>query len=495
MEGINRRNFIKGALGAGVITAVGAGLAGCGSNGGGAGSSKSKGNTEADILVVGTGLGGLSAGLKAAELGAKVIIIDKRPKSEYGGNSRIAGGSFATPLEDTDEARVAFYDDFMAKSEQRADTELTKMLSERIFDAFNWLKAEGVEFLDSQQTKPYRVMKATAAPGSFQGMPKVLEVLYNKFMDAGGTIEFETKLKDLIVDEASGDVVGVVAKTGSGMKTYKSKAVILATGGYCGNKQILEDYVDPNADGMMVRGHTWATGDGHIAAEKAGVMLRQMGGFEGIHIAAVSPTNVASGNPSTCLAYCVGINSLGKRFVDESRGYVVHGKAVAKQPGQTDALIIDQKIYDDVELARTQIANFERMGIPVVKAASLEELASQIQVPLAALSATLEEYNASTNGEATTGLAVPKTALAMKVETPPFYAFYPLRPGMTLSFGGLYINTKGEAMEADGTVVRGLYAAGECTGGFYIDDYIIGGALARTVTFGMIAAERAVEAL
>jgi succinate dehydrogenase/fumarate reductase flavoprotein subunit len=81
----------------------------------------------------------------------------------------------------------------------------------------------------------------------------------------------------------------------------------------------------------------------------------------------------------------------------------------------------------------------------------------------------------------------PKTGYALKVATPKFYAFYPLVPGITLTFGGIRINGKAQALEADGTVMTGLYAAGECAGDLHYDDYIRGGSLANCLVFGRIA--------
>src|SRR5690606_7485548 len=116
---------------------------------------------------------------------------------------------------------------------------------------------------------------------------------------------------------------------------YKAKSVVIAAGGYAGNTQMLEAYSDANAGALMVRGIDWATGDGLIMAQEAGAGLKGMGGLMALHIAAVDGVETAAGQPGAVVPYAVSINRDGKRFVDESRGYVAHGKAVLEQPGQT----------------------------------------------------------------------------------------------------------------------------------------------------------------
>jgi succinate dehydrogenase/fumarate reductase flavoprotein subunit len=85
----------------------------------------------------------------------------------------------------------------------------------------------------------------------------------------------------------------------------------------------------------------------------------------------------------------------------------------------------------------------------------------------------------------------PKEALANKIMTPKFYAFYPLVPGITQTFGGVKVNTNAQVLEPDGRIIPGLYAAGECVGGLFYDDYIGGGSLARCVVLGRIAGKKA----
>jgi succinate dehydrogenase/fumarate reductase flavoprotein subunit len=164
---------------------------------------------------------------------------------------------------------------------------------------------------------------------------------------------------------------------------------------------------------------------------------------------------------------------------------VAHGKAAMKQPGQKVALIFDEEIRRMQPLI-TSWDVFVRQGIKIVEAGSLQELAQKIDVPPDALVKTVTEFNNAVKDNQALSVIPPKAALAYKIQTPKFYAFYPLVPGITLSFGGIKINTKGQVQESDGTVIPGLFAAGECAGALFYDDYIGGSSLCNCLVMGRV---------
>jgi flavocytochrome c len=482
--GMTRRQFLKKTgIGAGIITFGQVGLA--------ESSQLPKGISQEkhDVVVIGTGLAGLTAAIEARINGADVTILEKASMIDSGGNSNLAAGVIAVPGDNTKQAKDDYYEDFIKKSMGKADPGLTRVLADQAFDGVDWLKTQGIEFLPVIPTPGYRVKGAPVAPGLFKGMPKALERLREVLEKKGGKITYETKAKELIMD-SRGKVEGVKAIDRVGVKDYISNAVILASGGFSANKEMLQLWVDPDADAMMARGTPWSTGDGIKMAHKAGALLVNMGGMTGLHIAAVSPKNPASGNPFVALPFCIGINREGKRFADESKGYVVVGKATMKQPGQKVALVFDEEI----KKSPAGIANvklFQGLGIEVIEAETIEELAPKIGAPPAALKLTIDEFNNAVKDGKALGIKPPKEALANKIMTPKFYAFYPLVPGITQTFGGIKVNTNAQVLEPDGRVIPGLYAAGECVGGLFYDDYIGGGSLARCVVLGRIAGKNA----
>ena len=483
-EGMTRRQFLK-------RTGIGAGIITFGQIGFAESSQLPKGISQEkhDVVVIGTGLAGLSAAIEARMNGADVVILEKTDMNNSGGDSKLAAGMIAIPVDNTKQAKDDYYEDFIKKSMGKADPDLTRVLADRIFDGVDWLKTQGIEFLPPVPVPGFRLKATVTAPSLFKGMPKALDRLREVLEKQGGKIAYETKAKELIMD-SRGKVEGVKAIDSVGVKDYMSKAVILASGGFSANKEMLQLWVDPDADAMMARGVPWSTGDGIKMAHEAGALLVNMGGMTGLHIAAVSPKNTASGNPFVVLPFCIGINREGKRYVDESKGYVAHGKAVMKQPGQKVALVFDEEVKK-TPAGSTTVKLFQGLGIEVIEAETIEELASKIGVPPATLKLTIDEFNNAVKDGKALGIKPPKEALAQKIITPKFYAFYPLVPGITMTFGGIKVNTDAQVLEPDGRIIPGLYAVGECVGGMFYDDYIGGGSLGRCVVLGRIAGKNA----
>jgi flavocytochrome c len=483
-KSISRRQFIKGiGVGAGVLTVgrldmVQAALL-----------PAAKRKEKFHVVVIGTGLSGMAAALEAQSAGAKVAVLDKMPAEFSSGNSRLSAGMIVFPMDGSPKAMENFYEDFMKKSMGNGNAVLYKVLAAQSLEGVEWLKGQRVELTPPVNVPGFHLKAVVFAPGLYKGMPKGLETLKQNLEKKGGKIYYENKAKQLIMD-TSGRVIGVRVMDSQGLRDFLADAVIIATGGYGSNGQMLETYVDPNADQMMVRGVKWATGDGLRMAEEAGAMLVNMGGMVSIHVAAVSPQKTASGNPFPAIPFTVGINRDGKRYVDESKGYVANGKAVMKQPGQTVAMIFDEDIKKQPGVA-TSYKLFQDLKLGVVEADSISDLASKIQVPPAALEQTISEYNAAVKDGKALEAKPPKAAFAFKIASPKFYAFYPLVPGITLTFGGIKINEKAQVQEPDGQVIKGLYAAGECAGGLYYDDYVGGGSLVNCLVMGRVAGKQA----
>ena len=483
---VTRRSFLKGAgAGIGVATLGGFEVAQASLL------PKPSATEKHDVVVIGTGLSGMVAALSAKSQGADVIILEKVSQLQMGGDSSVAGGMIAVPNEDTQKGRDEYFEDFMKKGMGKANPEFTKVLAEQSLDVVAWLKGQGADILPPIGIPGTREKGFVFAPGLYQGMPKNLAKMAEVFKSKGGKIVFEAKAKQLIMD-TNGAVIGVRVAQASGLKDYMAKSVVIATGGYAANKQLLQQWVDPDANSLMVRGKTWITGDGLMMASEAGAALVNFGGMHSVHIAAVSPKNTASGNPFTAVPYLVGINKEGKRYVDESLGYVANGKATLKQPGQSISLIFDEQIRKQPGVA-IGLKQFQTLGLPYFEASSLDELAEKIQVPADVFKQTIAEFNASIQDGKALKANPPKTALAYPIATPKFYAFSPMVPGITITFGGIKTNTNAQVQEADGRVIPGVFAAGECAGGLFYEDYVGGGSLENCSVFGRIAGKQAAE--
>jgi tricarballylate dehydrogenase len=442
-----------------------------------------------DVVVIGTGTAGLVAALQAKLDGADVVVLEKTPEDTSGGDSRMSGGIFFVPGKDTPESRQAFIDDNDRVTQGRGNKDLFRVIADHSWSDIAWLKQQGCEFLDYEPAALSSGGTLTLGPAPWQGMPRWIAIMKQRFTGLGGKIVYQAKAKQLIMDN-HGRVTGVKVATPNGIVDYNANAVVIAAGGYCANKYMLEQLVHPEADAMLVRGAKTATGDGHMMALEAGAALQNMAGLATVSVVAVDPREPSGANPEKALRHCIAINRDGKRYVDESKGLLINGRAALSQPGQLIALVFDENIKQDHD-TQMSLAVFKVRNLPVLEANSIEDLANQIKVPPAQLKATIDEFNSAVQDGKATGANPPKSALASKIETPKFYAFYPLVPAITQTFGAISIDTNARVLEPDGRVIPGLYAAGNCAGPLYYDNYWPGGMQIHCLVMGRIAGHQA----
>jgi succinate dehydrogenase/fumarate reductase flavoprotein subunit len=442
-----------------------------------------------DVVVVGLGTAGLVAALQAQQSGANVLALEKMADADSGGDSRMSGGIFFVPGQDTPDSRRDFVADNDRVTDGRGNTDLFRVMAEHAWPDIDWLKQQGCAFLEFEPALLGTGGVVTLTPAPWHGMPQFIATMQDRFTRLGGKIAYNTKAQQLILDD-HGRVAGVKAETSDGLVDYMANAVIIAAGGYCANKFMLEQLVHPEADAMLVRGSKVATGDGHRMALEAGGALQNMAGMKTVSVVAVDPRQPAGANPEKALRRCIAINRNGERYVDESQGLLINGRAALDQPGQIVALVFDETIRQAHE-TQMSIETFQKLNLPVIEADTLEELARQIKVPPAALKATVDAFNASVQGSAAPGAHPPKGALAFKVATPKFYAFYPLVPAITQTFGAIVTNAQAQVLEPDGRVIPGLYAAGNCAGPLYYDNYWPGGMQTACLVMGRVAGRSA----
>ena len=139
--------------------------------------------------------------------------------------------------------------------------------------------------------------------------------------------------------------------------------------------------------------------------------------------------------------------------------------------------------------------SYRRLGLPILDAPTLAALAEKMKMPEEQFEATVRSFNDAVQDQRAPTAIPPKSALAYKLEHPKYYAFYPLVPGITMTFGGLTINQAAQVTEPDGRVIGGLLAAGEIAGALYHDDYIGGGMLANCLVMGRQAGRTAMNGM
>ena len=289
-----------------------------------------------------------------------------------------------------------------------------------------------------------------------------------------------------------------------GYEEIAADAVILACGGFESNPEMRARYLGPGWELARVRGTRHNMGAGIRMALDIGA--RPFGNWSGCHsvgwdISAppYGDYEVLDNFQKHSYPWGVMVNLRGERFVDEGEDlrnltYVKFGREIMKQPHRTAVQIFDQKT---IPLLRDE---YRIKQVTKVTAGSIAELAVALEIPAAALTATIEAFNAACrpgdfnpsvlDGVSTTGLAINKTNWALPIDQGPFEA-YVTTTGVTFTFGGLRINELGEVQDVSDRTIPGLYAAGELVGGLFYENYPGGTGLMSGTVFGKLAGESA----
>jgi tricarballylate dehydrogenase len=483
---------------------------------------------DCDILVVGGGNAGLVAAIEAKNNGSHVLLIEKAPKKARGGNSRLSGGLFRIAAEGTTDylplveetsvpkgtidievySKDDFYNKVVRLSQGRADRRFTEIFVNRSLDTVRWMKQQGVKW-DLNPAHMARVgdrlfwpagQTVLVANGAGEGL---VEMLYGIVENKKIEILYETAARSLVMN-AEGKVCGVQAKDAEGFLEIHAKNVIMSCGGFQANPAWRRRYLGENWDLVKLRGTRYDTGDGIEMALHAGAQL--VGHWGGCHASIVSEDSpmieaASAGSERYSYQYCIMVNRDGKRFVDEGEDFLVYtyakyGKEILKQPGSVAFQIYDAKV---VPILRPEYQNALK-----VQSNSLEELAEELDINVETFLKTVKAFNDAIvnhdqpfatyklDGRRTKGLKPDKTNWAQKLDTPPFQG-YAVVCGLTMTYGGLKTNEKAQVIDTSDQPMKGLYAVGEVTGGFFYHNYPSGTGLVRGAVMARIAANEALK--
>jgi tricarballylate dehydrogenase len=337
------------------------------------------------------------------------------------------------------------------------------------------------------------------------GGPGLIELEHKACAREGIPIYYETPAIGLITDDSG--VKGVRVKRQGKTVEIRSKAVVLACGGFESNAEMRARYLGPNWDLAKVRGTRYNTGVGITAAIAAGAIPH--GHWSGCHAVGWDQNappfgDLAVGDNFQKHSYPLGImvNANGERFVDEGADfrnytYAKYGKVIMDQPNMFAWQIFDKKL---VHMLRDE---YRIKQMTKVTANTLEELVTKLEgVDAKRCLETLKAYNkavqtdvpfkpAIKDGRGTKGLAVPKTNWANVLDTPPYEA-YAITCGVTFTFGGVKIDpANGQVEDVAGKPMPGLFAAGELVGGLFYHNYAGGSGLVSGSVFGKMAGHSA----
>ena len=439
---------------------------------------------KADIVVIGSGIAGLTAAIAAKEKGSNVLVIEKQGMLGAGDSMNIstgitAGGSKFIQEHGIKGKSTQDYVDHLMKQAKDKGIPINKANVEtyarRGGEIIDWLEQLGVPFGRFQEDKYFHITKDGSAPG-----PHIMKALKAEVEKQGIPYRLNSKVTEIVSDH--GKAVGVEVSTPEGKYKVLSKAVIVATGGFSASPELLKRYA-PDWIGRPTTGASSLTGDGIRMAQAIGADTASMEQIKVNYLC--HPLTKKDGVSLTAITpYTVLINHDGKRFVDENHPSInFKSKAMMKQPKHEAYAVVDQKAMDNLKLMR----NYADAGY-FVKADTIPELAKKLDVNQKAFIETMDDYIK----DCKEGLKNDK-AFGRKIQypmlNPPYYAAL-VTPSMQSTYGGIRTNTKAEALDTKGHVIPGLYAAGAASGHeAYANE--VGFAAIIGLTYGRIAGENA----
>ena len=487
---------------------------------------------DADVVVIGAGGAGMTAAMTAADAGQKVVILESQ--AMVGGNSaRATGGMNAakTVYQDENEFNQAagvektlataaekyadnetitalaktvseqwaayqanptgYFDsvelmelDTMVGGKGINNPELVKTLCEGTADAIDWLDENGITLHNVSSfggASVKRIHRPVNEEGKVVSVGAYMIPLLQENCEKRGIDIVLNTTVDTILTDANGAAVGVSGTDKDGNTVVvNAKSVILATGGFGANLDMVTQY-KPELAGFMTTNAAGAQGQGIEMATAIGAGTVDMDQIQ------IHPTVEA--NTAALITEglrgdgAILVNANGERFIDEVGTRDVVSAAEIAQPGSYSWLIVDQAMAD----ASSVIQGYIKKGYTKT-GATYEELAKELDVDPAAFANTMETWNSYV--EAKNDPDFGRTSFANPLNNGPYYAIK-VTAGVHHTMGGVTINSATEVLKEDGTVIPGLFAAGEVTGGVHGANRLGGTAVADFVVFGRIAGESA----
>lgn len=438
-----------------------------------------------DVIVVGSGGAGMAAAISAKDAGADVAIFEKMPV--IGGNtSKSSGGMNASETkfqkeQGIEDSNDLFYEETLKGGKGTNDPELLRYMVDNSADAIDWLDSMGIRLNKITFSGGFSVARIHRPEDGSAVGGYLVNGLYYNLMEREVPIFVNAEVTDLT--DTDGAVTGVTVKIDGKEKTIKAKSVVLATGGFGSNMDMITKF-KPELEGYVTTNHEGATGDGIALAEEEGAETVQMDQIQ-IHPTVYQETSYLV-SEAVRGEGAILVNNEGKRFYNEMETRDKVSAAINALPERSAYVVFDQALRERA----TAIEQYDELGM-VVKGETVADLAKEIGVPEENLVATLETWNQYVAAKNDTEFGR-TTGMEHDLSKGPYYAIK-VAPGIHHTMGGLKINTKTEVLKKDGTAIPGLYAAGEVTGGVHGSNRIGGNAVADIIIFGRQAGTQSAE--
>lgn len=467
-------------------------------------------NLETEVVVVGAGAAGMAASLRAEELGADVVLLEKMPFVGgaifvSGGNQVVMGSKLQTEAGVTEDSSESMVNDFLENGAHLNDEDMLSLFAENVGETTDWLNDYvGIEY-DMEDglhvLAEYEYDRELAYVDGGLGFTKTAE---KAIEDSNIELYTSTNATELIVED--GKVVGIIAREDSG-RTYEisAQSVILATGGYGNSDELLSEELE----NILYYGTESSTGDGILMAQEAvdaDTQLMEYGKQypNGVEVSEGIAKSTIGGNITAFnQGSAILIDVSGERVVNEKGSNREILEVLLEKEPQMFYLLIDEETFnmwtpglEHAGISENDINGWlENNGSEspyFIHGDSLDEIAETANIDPAVLSETVEQYNVAVQEGYDAEFNRPAEFMNKEIEGNHFYLIEQ-KSRFATTMGGLVLNENLQVMNTDQNPVSGLYAAGEIEGGVMGDDSPSGANNAWALTSGKIAAENALE--
>ena len=442
---------------------------------------------DVDVVVVGGGVAGISAAIEAAANGADVLILEKQSivggATTRSGGKLMANGTDIQKAEGIEDSNELMYDYLKEVGGDLIDDEKLKGFVDNSLETYNWMvdmgvKVQDVEPIHSSLTH-YRVHNTEGGGGMTDGHGgQIIVPMMNKYNELDGDILYNVTANELLTND-NNEIVGVkgLAKDGSTV-TVNAKSVILATGGYAQNKEMMERYSE-FTNGYSTQVPTGNVGDGITMAEAVGAQIFNSPSTQTVYVSYTCGVGI---NEESGLI----VTEDGKRFVNEYTYQYHVGDAMRKENSSLGYYIATSN-------DPTPTVQYGMSLDSTVSADSIEELAKLIDVDPATLKATVDRYNELCEKGVDEDFGKPADKM-YPITGEKYYAIK-LNPAVTVTFGGIVTDIESRVLDTNNNPIKGLYAAGETAfEGLFGTEYPgCGVAISAGSYYGRVAGENAAK--
>lgn len=463
-----------------------------------------------DMVVVGGG-SGMSATIRGRMNGLDVILVEKMPY--IGGAAAISGGQVVAQgsklqkaFGSTEDSPESMIKDFMANGHNLNDPAKISLYAHNVGATIDWLHEKvGVKFIPNDL--PFLAEYSHRRALEFQGGAKTMaQHLREVIAGNGAQVYYSTRVNKLLTDE-TGRVVGVEATDDNGVKyTIKAKATLLTTGGFGNNKDMLSEPVKS----ALYYGPVSSTGDGHKMAMALGAKTQLMEYGKrypnGIEVAPGIAKSTIYANVAAFDQAGILVDVNGKRFVNEKASNRHILDPMMQTPNHQAYVFMDQKSWEGFykRLPETGVSHEDAdkflaangtMKPLFAKADTIEGVAKIAGVNADNLKATVKRYNEFVTAKKDADFARPVQYMKATIAAEGPYYIVEQKPRFATTMGGLCTNDNLNVVKNDGSVIPGLYAAGELVGGVMGDDSPAGANVGWALTSGRVAADAITKAI